>query len=252
MVLISEVSKRYRKDKPLAVSDLTLEIASGEIFGFLGPNGAGKSTTINMMVGKIVQDQGTILIDGHDTLKDALDAKKVVGYVPDEPRLYEKMTGRRYLDFICDVFFIGDERDEQIVHWASRFNLEEALDDQISSYSRGMKQKLGIISALVHRPKILILDEPMVGLDPKSAFVLKEVMRELCNEGGTVFFSTHVMEVAERVCDRVGIIHNGTLVAHGPFAQLREAQGEMGATLEQLFLELTDEHQESVIADESR
>ncbi|MFA7125543.1 MAG: ABC transporter ATP-binding protein [Sphaerochaetaceae bacterium] len=246
MIDIEAVTKRYSPNKRPAVDLLSLHVDSGEIFGFLGPNGAGKSTTIRMMVGLLRQDTGTIKVCGYDNIAQNVEMKRCIGYVPDEPLFYENMSGRKYLDFISDVFDIDqDTRIARIAKWAGRFSLIDALDDKISSYSRGMKQKLGVIAALIHDSRILVLDEPMVGLDPKSAFVLKEVMREFCNTGGTVFFSTHVMDVAERLCDTVGIINKGALIASGTFASLKESTGENQATLEQLFLELTDEEVET-------
>jgi len=242
MITIHAATKRYRQDKPPAVDNLSLEVQQGEIFGFLGPNGAGKSTTIKMLVGLLRQDSGGITVNGYDNINELLSVKKSIGYVPDEPMFYEKMTALRYLNFIADLFNIPTEvRAQRIDYWTKRFSLDSNLQDPISSYSHGMKQKLGVIAALIHEPKLLILDEPMVGLDPRSSFILKEVMREFCTKGGTVFFSTHVMDVAERLCDRVGIINKGKLITCGTFAQLRNSKGDQGATLEKLFLELTNE-----------
>lgn len=242
MLKISNVTKRYNDAPRNAVDQLDLHVAGGEIFGFLGPNGAGKSTTIKMMVGLLRPDHGRIVIDGVDTASDPVAAKRLVGYVPDEPLLYERMTGRAYVRFICEMFSVEESvRDERIDSWARRFGLAEAIDDRIESYSRGMRQKLGIIAALVHQPRLLVLDEPMVGLDPRSSFTLKEVMREFCADGRAVFFSTHVMEVAERLCDRVGIISGGRLVACDTFKNLQQRSGNGDESLEQLFLELTDE-----------
>lgn len=241
MIRLNKVTKTYGAGRIPAVASLDLEVKRGEIYGFLGPNGAGKSTTINMIVGKIQQDSGSILVNGIDNRISPVGIKRIIGYVPDEPVYYEKMTGLRYLNFIGDLFEVsGDVRKKNIERYANIFNLTKALQDKISSYSHGMKQKLGIIAALMHEPSVLILDEPMVGLDPKSSFLLKDVMREFCNEGKTVFFSTHVMDVAERLCDRVGIINKGKLVFSGSFAELKQQKGEDRATLEQLFLELTD------------
>ena len=246
MIDIDAVTKRYAQTKSPAVDRLALHVGAGEIFGFLGPNGAGKSTTIKMIVGLLGQDTGTIQVCGYDNIAQNVEVKRCIGYVPDEPLFYENMSGRKYLDFISDIFDIDqDTRIGRISRWAERFSLIDALDDKISSYSRGMKQKLGVIAALIHDSRVLILDEPMVGLDPKSAFILKEVMRDFCNTGGTVFFSTHVMDVAERLCDTVGIINKGKLIASGTFASLKESAGENQATLEQLFLELTDEEIEA-------
>ena len=176
MVAIQSVTKKYGNSAKAAVENLSLALVPGEIFGFLGPNGAGKSTTIKMIVGLLSQDTGTITVDGLDTLKEPVLVKQRIGYVPDEPLFYEKMTANEYLQFICEIYRVPNEaRQERIVRWAKRFSLHGVLDDQISSFSRGMKQKLGIVTALVHEPRLLILDEPMVGLDPKSAFILKEV-----------------------------------------------------------------------------
>jgi len=242
VIVVQGVTKRYRPDRPPAVNNLDLQVEQGKIYGFLGPNGAGKSTTIKMLVGLLRQDTGTVTVCGYDNVRQSVELKRCIGYVPDEPLFYENMSGRRYLNFIGDIFEVEpSECAKRTLAWAQRFGLQAALDDRISSYSRGMKQKLGVIAALVHDSRVLILDEPMVGLDPKSAFILKETMREYCDQGGTVFFSTHVMDVAERLCDVVGIINKGALVAGGTFASLKKATGEEQATLEQLFLELTDE-----------
>ena len=242
MVAIQSVTKKYGNSAKAAVENLSLALVPGEIFGFLGPNGAGKSTTIKMIVGLLSQDTGTITVDGLDTLKEPVLVKQRIGYVPDEPLFYEKMTANEYLQFICEIYRVPNEaRQERIVRWAKRFSLHGVLDDQISSFSRGMKQKLGIVTALVHEPRLLILDEPMVGLDPKSAFILKEVMHEFCEGGRSVFFSTHVMEVAERLCTRVGIIKNGSLIACDTFHALQGRAGSSDLSLEQLFLEMTDE-----------
>lgn len=243
MVHMHGVTKRYGSSQRPAVDNLDLAIRPGEIFGFLGPNGAGKSTTIKMMVGLLRHDYGTISIGGISIDSDPVTVKHMIGYVPDEPLLYERMSGREYLQFICTMFSVpAEEREVRINQWATRFTLDEALDDRINSYSRGMKQKLGIIAALVHEPRLLVLDEPMVGLDPRASFILKEVMREFCEGGRSVFFSTHVMEVAERLCDRVGIISTGKLIACDTFKNLQQGLGDGNGSLEQLFLELTDEH----------
>jgi len=253
MISIHSVTKQYSQSKPPAVHNLTLEVDHGEIFGFLGPNGAGKSTTIKMLVGLLRQDAGTITIDGHDNTTDLLALKRAIGYVPDEPLFYEKMTALRFLNFISDLYGVPvDRREQRIFQWGERFSLNEFLHDPINSFSHGMKQKLGVVAALIHNPQVLILDEPMVGLDPKSSFILKEVMREFCTGGGTVFFSTHIMDVAERLCDRVGIIHKGHLIACGTFAQLKDSTGEQSATLEHLFLELTDGNNASATTDQSK
>lgn len=242
MIVIDHVDKSYKNGQVKAVNDLSLTVQQGEIFGFLGPNGAGKSTTINMLTGLLQQDRGSIKVHEFDTVKDNLKVKQLIGYVPDEPLFYEKMTGLRYLNFIADVFELDEKnRKNRIAKLSEEYLMQNSLEDVISSYSHGMKQKLQIMAALIHDPEVFILDEPMVGLDPKSSYVLKETMRTLCDAGKTVFFSTHVMEVAERLCDRVGIIQNGSLIACAPFEELKKASGETNSTLEQIFLELTNE-----------
>ncbi len=234
------VVKSYGAGKAPAVDHLDLQVPAGKIFGFLGPNGAGKSTTIKMIVGILRQDSGTISVLGHDNLTDAIAIKSEIGYVPDEPIFYEKMTGLKHINFICDLFQVSPEKRERLtLSLAKEFDMTSALSDPISSYSHGMKQKLGVIAALVHEPSLLVLDEPMVGLDPKASFILKDQLKEFCRRGGTVFFSTHVMEVAQNLCDQVGIINNGKLLFNGTFAQLQEQGGERHASLEELFLKLT-------------
>ncbi len=242
MIEFKQVSKQYDPRKPHAVDSLSLSIGSAQIFGFLGPNGAGKSTTIKMLVGLLAPDSGSILVEGKEVGKDSLAIKRMISYVGDEPLFYEKMTGKRHLNFIADIYQIPQEtRRQRIEEYASLFEMEHALDDEISSYSHGMKQKLGIIAALLHDSRLLILDEPMVGLDPKAAFLLKRTMRSYADAGNTVFFSTHGMEVAQEVCDRIGIIGKGSLLFEGTVSELSERRGKGGGTLEQLFLELTEE-----------
>ena len=242
MIELVQLSKAYNKGKVQAVKSLSLSVGKGELFGFLGPYGAGKTTTIKMIVGLLRPDAGRVLLNGIDARRDPLAAKTIVGYCPDEPVLYDKMTGVRFLSFIADVFAMGAaERSAAIEGLAERFEMREVLPDVVSSYSHGMRQKLSLIAALMHDPEILILDEPIVGLDPRAAFTLKETMRGLCAKGKTVFFSTHIMEVAERLCDRVGIISRGELIAAAPLEELRRRSGEHGATLEKLFLEMTDD-----------
>ncbi|MCH3916509.1 MAG: ABC transporter ATP-binding protein [Spirochaetia bacterium] len=239
MIELKGLTKRYEPEGKIAVDGLDLTVEDGMIFGFLGPNGAGKSTTIGMLVGSLKPTAGTVSIFGHDAGKDSLACKKLIGYVPDEPLFYEHMSGRRYIGFICDLFGIpAKERKEETARLAELFSLEEAIDTPISSYSHGMKQKLGVIAALIHHPRLLILDEPMVGLDPKSSYILKDVMRTFCKKGGTVFFSTHVMEVAQNLCTDIGIIDKGKLLFHGSFADLNQGKG---GDLEQLFLQMTGE-----------
>ena len=239
MIEFRQVSKRYDPKKPNAVDALSLTIESGQIFGFLGPNGAGKSTTIKMLVGMLYPDSGSIFVEGKEVGKDSLAIKRLIAYVGDEPLFYERMTGFRHLNFIADIYEVGQqERKERIEKYASLFQMEGALSDEISSYSHGMKQKLGIIAALLHESHLLILDEPMVGLDPKASFLLKKTMREYADAGNTVFFSTHGMEVAQDVCDRIGIIGKGSLLFEGTVKDLSEKRGK--GNLEQLFLDLTE------------
>ena len=234
MLQIKNLSKFYGKDFK-AVSGLTLTVKAGEIYGFIGHNGAGKSTTIKSVCGILDFEEGEILVDGIDVLSKPIDAKKIIAYVPDNPDIYEHMTGIQYLNFVCDVFEVGEERDEKIKFYADKFSLTDNLGDLISSYSHGMKQKLVLISAMAHSPKLLVLDEPFVGLDPVSAFNLKEIMREHCKNGGAIFFSTHVLEVAEKLCDRVGIIKQGKLIKEGT---IEEIAGDK--SLENLFLEISN------------
>jgi ABC-2 type transport system ATP-binding protein len=240
MIEVRDLVKSYTKDERRALDDLSLEVRPGELYGFLGPNGAGKTTTIKILVGLLRPDSGAASVAGVDVLADPLEVKRRIGYVPDEPLLYENMSGQRFLSFIADVFGIPGEERSRILELAEEFELRDALGDRISSYSHGMKQKVAIIGALLHDPEVFILDEPIVGLDPRSSYLLKETMRRQCERGRTVFFSTHVMEVAERLCDRVGIIRHGQLVAEGPLEQLRERAGSTDATLESIFLELTN------------
>jgi ABC-2 type transport system ATP-binding protein len=243
MIELLKLSKTYNKGKVQAVRNLSLKVQKGELFGFLGPNGAGKTTTIKMIVGLLRPDNGQVLLNGIDARREPLKAKSIVGYCPDDPVLYDKMTGIRFLCFIADVFGLPAERRAvRIEELAETFEMKEALGDIIASYSHGMKQKMSLIASLLHDPEIFILDEPIVGLDPRAAFTLKETMRRLCGKGKTVFFSTHIMEVAERLCDRVGIISHGELVAAAPLEELRRRAGEENATLEKLFLEMTDEN----------
>ncbi len=239
MIELKNVTKSYNGGTVKAVNDLDLTVSEGELFGFLGPNGAGKTTTIKMMTGLLKPDSGSILLNGIDIIKMPLEAKKIIGYVPDEPVFYEKMTGARFLTFISDVFGVSKKNRSGIMELAEYFELDKSLGDVVSSYSHGMRQKLSIIAALIHDPEILILDEPIVGLDPKASFRLKEKLKSFCNMGKTVFFSTHVMEVAEKLCDRVGIISHGSLIASAPLYELRKEAGEKNASLERLFLELT-------------
>jgi ABC-2 type transport system ATP-binding protein len=240
MIEICNISKSYNKGAVKAVDNLDLKVNKGEIFGFLGPNGAGKTTTIKMIVGLLNPDSGRIIIDGTDMAKEPLAAKKKMGYVPDSPNLYDRLTGMEYLNFMADVYQVSaDMRKERIEHYLEMFSLKDAAGDLIKSYSHGMKQKIALTGALIHDPSLWILDEPMVGLDPKSAHLLKSQMREHCDRGNTVFFSTHVLEVAEKLCDRVGIIHKGRLIAIGTIDELKH--GDNKDSLENIFLELTEQ-----------
>lgn len=239
MIEITAVSKSYSGGSKKAVDNLDLTVKPGEIFGFLGPNGAGKTTTIKMLVGLLRPDAGTIRINGYDMADQPLEAKRQIGYVPDTPEVYDRLTGLEYLNFIGDIYNVpAAARQERIQRFATTFELTGALTDRISSYSHGMQQKLVLMAALLHNPPVWILDEPMVGLDPRSAHLLKELMAEHTRSGNTLFFSTHVLEVAERLCDRVAIIQRGRIIAHGTLEELRARQN--GESLEEIFLELTD------------
>lgn len=235
MLEINNYSKSYGGDK-LAADSVSLTVESGDIYGFIGHNGAGKSTTIRAIVGVLDFTDGEILIDGHSVKTEPMECKKVTAYIPDNPDLYENLTGIQFLNFVADVFQIGDaERSERIAHYANAFEITDALGDLISSYSHGMKQKVAIISALIHEPKLLVLDEPFVGLDPKAAFTLKEIMHDLCKKGAAVFFSTHVLDVAEKLCNKVAIIKQGKIITSGTMEELTA-----GKSLEEAFLEVYD------------
>ena len=237
MIEIHGVSKSYGGGTKKAVDNLTLTVQPGEIFGFLGPNGAGKTTTIKMLVGLLRPDRGSIRINGYDITAQPLEAKRQMAFVPDSPEVYEKLTGLEYLNFIGDMYGVSPaDRRARIERFAALFELTGALSDRISAYSHGMQQKLVLMAALLHNPPVWILDEPMVGLDPKSAHTLKELMAEHTRQGHTLFFSTHVLEVAEKLCDRVAIIKKGQIIACGTLDELR--QGDQ--SLEELFLELTE------------
>ncbi|MDN5294376.1 MAG: type transport system ATP-binding protein [Eubacteriales bacterium] len=218
----------------VAVDRLNLEVNKGEIFGFLGPNGAGKTTTIKMMTGLLSPTSGRVEVGGFDIVRNPMEAKKILGYVPDVPMLFEKLTGREFLDFVCEIWRV-EKKEEKIEYWLRTFELLEVADALIESYSHGMKQKLSMVQALIHEPQILILDEPFTGLDPLSAKKSKDILQEFVAGGGTVFFSTHILDVAERFCDRVGIIVRGRLVAVGTLEELREVSDR---TLEDIFLRL--------------
>jgi len=232
MLEIINFSKTYSKGKK-AVDDLSLTVNDGEIFGFIGHNGAGKTTTIKSIVGILNFEEGDILIDGKSIKKYPIECKQITAYIPDTPNIYEQLTGIQYLNFIADIYKIDyNERKAGIEKYARMFELENRLGDLISSYSHGMKQKLIIMSALIRKPKLLVLDEPFVGLDPKATFLVKEIMKELCKEGVSIFFSTHILEVAEKLCDHVAIIKAGKLVAYGT---MDEVKGNK--SLEDVFME---------------
>lgn len=234
MLRIEHLTKKYGEKK--AVDDLSLHIEKGEIYGFIGHNGAGKTTTIKSVVGILDFDEGEIFIDGKSVKKDSLECKRVIAYIPDNPDLYEFMTGLQYLNFISDIFGVEEkDRKERIEKYSTAFEIKDDLASPISSYSHGMKQKLAIISALVHDPKLIIMDEPFVGLDPIASHLLKDIMREKCNEGGAIFFSTHVLEVAEKLCDKIAIIKGGKLIKSGT---MEEVKGD--SSLESVFLELEE------------
>ncbi|PMC80893.1 ABC transporter ATP-binding protein [Anaerococcus hydrogenalis] len=240
MLEVKNFTKKYKNGK-LAVDNISFDVNNGEIFGFLGPNGAGKSTTIKAIVGLIKKSRGEIKIDGIKLEDDPLLYKNKFSYLADNPDLFDKFTGVEYINFVADIYGIDEKtRNERLNTYLDYFDIREAMADLISSFSHGMKQKLAIISSLIHDPDLLILDEPMVGLDPKSSFNLKKIMRERKDAGKMVFFSTHIMEVAENICDRIAIISNGKIVAQGSLDQIRESLDE-DKSLEELFLELTDE-----------
>lgn len=235
MLKIEHLTKSYGDKK--AVDDLSLHIAPGEIYGFIGHNGAGKTTTIKACCGILQADCGEVYIDGISVKENPIAAKAKLAYIPDNPDLYTFMTGIQFLNFIGDVFGVSaEDRQARIRKYADLFLLTSDLAQPISAYSHGMKQKLAVISALLHEPKLLIMDEPFVGLDPKASHILKELMRELCNAGGAIFFSTHVLEVAEKLCDKVAIIKNGRLIKSGA---MEDVKGD--ASLENVFLELEGE-----------
>lgn len=234
MLKIENLTKTYGDKK--AVDNLSLHIESGNIYGFIGHNGAGKTTTLKAVVGIMNFDSGNIYIDGKSITKNPLECKKIMAYIPDNPDLYEYLSGVKYLNFICDIYDVDQiKRQERIKKYADMFELTDSLGEVISSYSHGMKQKLAIIAALIHEPKLIIMDEPFVGLDPKASHILKGLMRQLCDRGGAIFFSTHVLEVAEKLCDKVAIIKAGKLVVSG---KTQEIIGD--ESLENVFLELED------------
>ena len=235
MLEINHYTKRYGDKK--AVDDLTLHIAPGEIYGFIGHNGAGKTTTLKACAGILQFDEGEIKIGGINIKDDPLACKRITAYIPDNPDLYDFMSGIKYLNFIADVFLVGEkEREERIKKYADMFEITPDLSQPIASYSHGMKQKLALISAWIHEPKLIIMDEPFVGLDPKASHLLKGMMRSVCDNGGAIFFSTHVLEVAQKLCDKVAIIKGGKLIRSGTMDEVRGDD-----SLEDVFLELEDD-----------
>ncbi|AXK20624.1 MULTISPECIES: ABC transporter ATP-binding protein [Bacillus] len=238
MLEIINFSKTYKGGKK-AVNHLNITVKAGDIFGFIGHNGAGKSTTIKSLVGVIDFEEGEIFIDGHSVKKDPIACKRVMAYIPDNPDLYEQLTGIQYLNFVADVFKVpAKDREEQIQKYGDAFEITPYLGDLISSYSHGMKQKVAIISAVLHKPKLLVLDEPFVGLDPKAAVVLKGIMKELCEKGSAIFFSTHVLDVAEKLCNKIAMINRGKLALSGEVHSLIKE-----SSLEELFMkELANEY----------
>ena len=236
MLEIKDLTKTYHGGK-IAVSNLSLDVQSGDIYGLIGPNGAGKTTTIKCVVGIQEFDAGDILIDGIPIKEDPIRCKSMMAYIPDNPDVYEYLTGIQYLNFMADIFGLSAaEREERIRKEAEDFEITEALGDLISSYSHGMKQKLVIIGALIHRPKLLILDEPFVGLDPKATLMLKNKMHQMCDAGAAIFFSTHVLDVAEKLCNKVAIIKKGQLIVSGHIDELTK-----GESLESVFMEVVSD-----------
>lgn len=236
MIKLIDYSKTYN-GKDFVVEGLNLNIEKGDIFGFIGHNGAGKTTTIKSIVGILDFEKGDILIDGVSIKKDPIACKQIMCYVPDNPEIYDNLTGLQYIHFICDLFGVSKEnRLEKIEKYCKELELEGVLNDLISSYSHGMKQKLVLIASLVHEPKIMILDEPFVGLDPKASFNLKKIMKDFCDNGGSIFFSTHVLEVAQKLCNKIAIIKEGKIVVEGKVSELTQKQ-----SLEDIFMEQADE-----------
>ena len=240
MIEIKNVSQSYSKNVKV-IENMNLKIDDGTIFGFIGPNGAGKTTTIEMITGVLKIDEGDIFIDGKSIIKDPIEAKKLFGFVPDSPDVFEKLTGLEYLNFIGDVYNVPAKvRFEKVKELANKFGIYDNLKDRIQSYSHGMKQKLLIISVLLYNPKNWILDEPMTGLDPKASYILKDLMREHSKKGNTVFFSTHVLEVAEKLCDKIAVIDKGKIIFVGTCEELKE-KSKNNASLEESFLKIIEE-----------
>ena len=237
MLQIKNYTKKY--DKKIAVDNLSLEIEDGDLFAFIGHNGAGKSTTIKSIVGILPFDEGDILVDGNSIKTDPLKVKKIIGYIPDNPDIYESLTGIQYLNFIGDIFEISAEERSTIINkYSEIFDIKNDLNNYVGSYSHGMRQKLAFIGALVHSPKLLILDEPFVGLDPLASHKVKEIMKEFCSNGGAIFFSTHVLEVAEKLCNKIAIIKDGKLIKTGTMEEVTSC-----SSLEDVFLELSNNNE---------
>lgn len=235
MLSIKNLTKTYKNGKE-AVSDLNLEIEAGDIYGFIGPNGAGKTTTIKAVVGIMDFDHGEITIDGHSVKEESILCKSITAYIPDNPDLYDHLTGIQYLNFIGDIFKVEKKlKEERIRKYSDDFEITSNLGDLISSYSHGMKQKLALISALIHMPKLLVLDEPFVGLDPKASIILRNIMHDLCKNGSAIFFSTHVLDVAEKLCTKIAIIKNGKLIASGKTEDITK-----DSSLEDVFMEVSE------------
>lgn len=235
MLKINHLTKTYGDKK--AVDDLTLHIQPGEIYGFIGHNGAGKTTTLKSVIGILPFDEGSIEVNGISMKDEPLKGKAIMAYIPDNPDLYDFMTGIQYLNFVADIYGVSSSKREELIYkYADTFELTKDLAQPIGSYSHGMKQKLAVISALVHEPKLIIMDEPFVGLDPKASHILKEIMRDICDQGGAIFFSTHVLDVAEKLCDKIAIIKGGKLIKCG---DMEEVKGD--ESLESVFLELEDD-----------
>lgn len=239
MIEIKNISKKYKKNQETIIKDLSLKINDGEIFAFLGPNGAGKTTTIKMMTGILEIDKGDILIDGNSIKTNPIQAKKQIGLVPDSPDMFLKLKGIEYLNFIADMYNVPiNTRNKRIEEYAKELEVYDILNNKIETYSHGTRQKFVIIGVLLHNPKNWILDEPLAGLDPKSSFYLKEKMKEHARKGNTVFFSTHILEVAEKLCDTIGIIENGKLILSGTYKEIKD-RFKNDASLEEIFMEIT-------------
>ncbi len=244
MLEINNLVKKYKNSEKLAVNDVSLTVGEGEVYGFLGPNGAGKSTTIKCLCGILPFDSGSIRICGKNIKDEPIAAKRNIGYVSDNHALYDRLTAREYLNFICDIYGVGlNDRKQRAEKYMSLFSLTDSFDSPIRSFSHGMKQKICVIGALIHNPRLWVLDEPLTGLDPKSAFELKELMKEHCKEGNSVFFSSHVLEVVEKVCDKVAIIDDGKLVTSFDIADLKDMKDNK--SLEDVFLSLTEDKPET-------